>query len=356
MTDRELDGARDEVRPWYDAVTVPWLLAAVLRGRKVIVALAIAGFVTALAVALVRTTYYTSTFAFIPAAGGDQSRGGLASIAGQIGINIGSLGNQGQSPDLYADLLRTHDILADVAQDTVVGPDGRRVPVAVFVDAKGSTPAVRLENAIRILRDKIVTTSVASRTTGMVTVNVRTPSPAASYAIAQRLLDGLNRFNLQTRRTQAGQERQFVEQRLAEARVSLRRSEDALQNFLQGNRAYGGSPELAFQKDRLERDVTLQQQLVTDLAQQFEEARIREVRDTPVITVLQAPLRPVLPDPGGRAMTVILGTFVAVMIGVVIVVARAGWERQRRVAGDEQSYASLSDEWHAVRAGFGRRA
>lgn len=334
--------------PWYDAVSVPWLLAVLMRGRRTIAALAILGFASALVVALMRPTYYTSSFSFIPQNGSDQARGGLASLAGQMGISVGALTGQGPSPQLYADLLQTHEILAVVAHDTVPDGTGQRVPLPTLLRVNGANPAILLENTVRALRDRVITTSVAARTTGMVTVDVRTRSAGASFVVAQQLLDRLNAFNIATRKSQAGEERRFVEQQLADARGALRRAEDSLQGFLQGNRAVG-APDLAFQRDRLQRAVSQQQQLVTGLEAQYEDARIREVRDTPVITVLEHPRIPVLPDPGGRAGLVLLGTFAALLIGVAVVVARAGWARQRAVSASQEPYEALSAEWRAMR-------
>ena len=70
-------------------------------------------------------------------------------------------------------------------------------------------------------------------------------------------------------------------------------------------------PELNFQQERLQRQVQLQQQLYTTLSQSFEQAKIEEVRDTPVITVVEPPEAPVRPDPRGLVrnafLTIILG-------------------------------------------------
>ena len=344
--------ADDGATPWRDGVTIPWIVGVILRGRRTIFAIAAIGFVVALAIALFRATYYTSSFSFIPQTSSSQGSSGLASLAGQFGISVGGIGGQSQSPQLYADLLQTREILDSIARDTVVDADGNRVLLSVFLKAKGDTRPVAIENTMRALRDNVITTSVATRTTGVVTVTARTRSPRASLSIASQLLDGLNRFNLASRKTQAGEERRFVEQRLADAQGSLRDAENALQRFLQANRQFTGSPDLTFQKERLERAVTFQQQLVTELAQQYEEARIREVRDTPVITVLEHPELPVLPDPRGRAMTVVLGTLASILLGIAYTFVRAGWSRSQGESAGGESDSGSGSGWRRVRARF----
>jgi uncharacterized protein involved in exopolysaccharide biosynthesis len=168
-----------------------------------------------------------------------------------------------------------------------------------------------------------------------------------SLKIAERLLEGLNYFNLITRQSQARQERRFTEGRLEAARASLRAAEDVLQRFLQANRQFAESPALTFQRDRLQREVLLQQQVVVSLAQQYEENRIREVRDTPVITIIETPILAARPDSRLWALIVCLGTVGGFCVGVLIVISRDAW-RDRAMQRDP-ALGLLSSEWKRIR-------
>jgi uncharacterized protein involved in exopolysaccharide biosynthesis len=136
-------------------------------------------------------------------------------------------------------------------------------------------------------------------------------------------------FNLKSRQSQASQERRFTEQRLTQAQADKRQAEDELQAFLQRNRDFRSSPQLSFAYDRLADNVSLRQQLYTTLAQSYEQARIEEVRDTPVITIVEPPMLPARPDPRpfGRA--------IAVCVLLALVVARFTAVRQDRRAAVE---------------------
>ena len=105
------------------------------------------------------------------------------------------------------------------------------------------------------------------RPSGVVTFEVETYNPQLSAQIAQRLLDLLNRFNLETRQSQAAAERRFTEVRLAEAKEELLEVENRLQAFLEVNRDLGTSPLLRFRQERLEREVSIRQAVVSALAQ-----------------------------------------------------------------------------------------
>lgn len=70
--------------------------------------------------------------------------------------------------------------------------------------------------------------------------------------------------------------------------------EDRLADFYKRNRNFG-SPDLQAEEARLQRQVNVQQQLYLTLAQGFETAKIDEVRNTPVVTVLERPTGLVAP-------------------------------------------------------------
>jgi uncharacterized protein involved in exopolysaccharide biosynthesis len=72
------------------------------------------------------------------------------------------------------------------------------------------------------------------------------------------------------------------------------------------------SPLLNFEYSRLNRQVMLRQEVYQSLVKAHEEARIAEVRDTPVLTVIDSAVAPVSPSGPRR----ILGTTVALVFGV----------------------------------------
>jgi uncharacterized protein involved in exopolysaccharide biosynthesis len=107
----------------------------------------------------------------------------------------------------------------------------------------------------------------------------------------------------------------------------LHEAEDSLASFLRENRRFESSPELQFERDRRARRVSMQQEVYTSLAQALEQSKINEVRNTPVITILDSPFRPVRPDSKYLWLRVVLG----ILIGAGIAgVATVGREARRR--------------------------
>ena len=182
-----------------------------------------------------------------------------------------------------------------------------------------------------------------------------------SAQIVQRLLDIVNTFNLESRQTQAQAERRFEEDRLAQARQELRDSEDRMQLFLQSNRDFQNSPQLQFEQGRLQRDLTVRQQVVLSLAQSYEQARIAEVRNTPVITVVEHPAPPVLPDPRRLLLKGLLGLVGGALLGALGALWRDLLGRSRDADPDEFAafislrHAAVADAqavWTAVKRPF----
>jgi uncharacterized protein involved in exopolysaccharide biosynthesis len=137
--------------------------------------------------------------------------------------------------------------------------------------------------------------------------------------INSTLLRLASAFNLDTRKSRAKAERQFVERRLEEVRTQLLAVEDRLQSFYQRNREYARSPALTFERDRLARDVEFARQLYVTLAQSVEQAKLEEVRDTPVITLIDQPSRPLRRDPRGTMRMTVLAFIAATVAGVFFV-------------------------------------
>jgi len=190
---------------------------------------------------------------------------------------------------------------------------------------------------------------------------VQTKWPELSVQVAERLLGLVNEFNLQTRQRQANAEREFVTLRLVEARAELAVAEDSMQAFLQSNRRIENSPQLGFDRDRLQRVVTLRQEVVISLAQALEQAKIEEVRNTPVITIVEEPYPPARPDRRRLIMkglvSLALGLFLGIVAAFVVEFMTASRDRDpERYAEFRQLAADSRRDVRGLWGGIRRRA
>lgn len=334
-----------------DGLISPFALGAtLLRNRWRIFRWMVIGGAIAVLPVLFKKLSYTSTASFVPEGGQDGAASGLAGIAGRFGIQLGTA-PQGQSPQFYAHLLESRAILAPVVTDTfsIDETSGKPRVLLDILEVKGDTPAKRATKGVREL-ERLTGVGISDRT-GIVTISATTEWPTLSRGITQRLLTRLNDFNLNTRQRQAGEERRFTEARLSQARAALSEVEDRLLAFVRRNRSFQNSPELTVQHDHLERDVQLQQNVTSALAQSYEEVRMREVRDTPVITVIEEPSIPTEPNPRGRVKRGLLGIFLGGLFGVLMILVGDVMLRRREMADPDAAafFEAVGDVRRSIR-------
>ncbi|HLV26600.1 MAG TPA: hypothetical protein VKZ41_09820 [Gemmatimonadales bacterium] len=334
------------------------LLALVLSKRRLIArsTILVALAVGLIILALPRTyTVEVSTLPIAPTLPG----GRVAGLAAQFGL--GAIGTPaGQSPDFYATYLQSREIRLQAIERRVEFQQ----PAGWFNDGKpmwGDGSVLGLLNissgdslrarelAIAKLLD-MVTVSV-DRLAGTVNLKVTSQWAPFSTELANIYLDLLIDFNKEQRQSQAGAERRFVESRIQTARAELRQAEGSMQSFLERNRSWQSSPALILQHDRLGRDVSLKQSIVTSLAQSFEQARLDEVRDTPLLIVVQRATLPGMPDRRGLPFKV-LGAAIAACFAATILVILADLLERARIGSRRSRDLSelLEATWQDCRA------
>jgi uncharacterized protein involved in exopolysaccharide biosynthesis len=172
--------------------------------------------------------------------GAEASLGQISSIASQLGVNIPGQG-KGDTPEFYTELIESRALLSRVTQRSFVISSDSMSSLENLLEIDDPDSAIREAEVIKWLRESAVSTSVGTKT-GIVTVRVRTEWPHLSSQLAESVLEELNRFNSETRRSQAAAERGFVAERLEAARADLVKAELSQKDFLQDNRSWQNSP------------------------------------------------------------------------------------------------------------------
>ena len=297
--------------------TVVSLLSVILRFRALILVLALLGAFYSGYESVTSARVYTTTASFM--AQGSRGQSQLSQIASQFGFGGG--GGEGQAA-LYTDLLESRSLLAAVGERDyrLWTPTGVRTGNIIKVyRIRGQNAAVQKVKMVDILKNQVE--EMVNPRTGVITVKVHAATADLAVQIAQNLLDEVNKFNLSWRQQQAGAERTFVEKRLGEAQGELRQAEENLQSFLIENREFRSSPTLQLEFDRLNRAVTMRQGLYNGLAQAYETAKIEEVRDLPLITIIEPPEAPIAPDKHGGIRKTAIGFIVGMAIGIFLAFA-----------------------------------
>jgi uncharacterized protein involved in exopolysaccharide biosynthesis len=310
------------------------LLNAVLRNRTLMIFVPTVAAVLVLLLSMTRPRQYRSEAAIVP----QQTQrlpAAFAGIATQLGLPIPG-DRLDQSPAFYADLLRSREIMSHVVQkqlDPSVAGEGRPISLLEIYEIKDDRPQARVQRAADRLRRSVRPTVDVE--TGVVAFSVPAGNAVLSQAIAQEIIEQINEFNLRRRQSLAGAERTFVEERLKTATTELGGAEAQLRQFDERNLRIGNSPELRLERDRLERQVEMRQQVVTMLAQAYEQARIDEVRNTPAITVIERPSLPLRGEARGSVKNALVAFIVVGFLGTMLAFGRELLSHVRTGQGGE---------------------
>ncbi len=266
-------------------------LTPVVRRWRLVVGLPLITGALGVMLAFALTPTYIAKTTFVPnAATGNSIQAGLSGLAGQLGLTLGNTNSL--SPDFFAEVLGSRELLKSTLLSLFDDPGrhGARRPLFDLLSQTGRSEEERLANGVQYLEDHI--SQRVDRRTGIVTLTVVARWPTLAADVANRMVELLNKFNLERLQSQSGARRRFAGERLAEAEAELHQAEAVHLRFRQSNRRYSDSPLLSFEENRLARQVQLRQEVFVTLTREFEEARIAEVRDTPLLTIIDPAVPP----------------------------------------------------------------
>jgi uncharacterized protein involved in exopolysaccharide biosynthesis len=192
-----------------------------------------------------------------------------------------------ESIKFYADLLRSRELLERVVVTQYPLAEGGSADLVQLWGGWSSDSAKRLIKARARLMSRTAVSDDPS--TGVIRFAVRTSERGLGTEIMDAYIDALQDFNQKRRNSRARAEREFLGKRLAEVSAQLDSAERALELFYSSNRRIEGAPRLVFEETKLRRHVDLVQTLYTGVARGYDDARLNEVRDTPIITVIDRP-------------------------------------------------------------------
>jgi uncharacterized protein involved in exopolysaccharide biosynthesis len=306
----------------------------------------------AVAVLLVVPSDYKASISFVAETRAPAIPGQFASLASLAGINLNAATPQ-QSPQFYAAVLTSRPILYAVLERRFpttglpggsVGQDS--ATLLTLLAARGDSEEERLWNGARRLA--LLTDIRTDSKTGMIQLAVELRAPVLAAAVANAFAEELNRFNREVRQSQARTRRIFVEARVREVSADLAEAEEAVRRFLTSNRDYDNSPRLRFEYARLQRALTVQQELYLDLRRQLDAARIAEADDLPAITIVEAAIPPERRSGPWRLLWLAASLVLSTALFGATVVARE--HHKKLFPGGATALAALTASWRRRRS------
>ena len=228
---------------------------------------------------------YTVRVSIIPS----TSPSGLASQLSMLGeLSGANLGGTGASmTNLYSDIITSRTVLDGVLnteawQDTTIR--NRLFEVLEFDEDRDPQSLGVTESLMEFLCGMLVVT--VNKKTEFTVVELVWDDAELAAVIVNAAVREMDEYLQNRVVTESRARRRMIEQRLVEEADSLRMAEERLLAFREANRSITFSPQSQITEMRLSRSVTIHNALYTELTQQYEIAKIDELRDMPVVNVL----------------------------------------------------------------------
>jgi uncharacterized protein involved in exopolysaccharide biosynthesis len=327
------------------------IATALLRNWRMLFVIALSTGVVATAAKLFQERMYSASTTLLVVGTSRSSAGGAASsLAQQFGISLGMPSDAG-SIQLFADLARSRPVLRAVLEQEYELPDRGTGPWrGTLLEHYQQDAGVRdTAHALHVLRSSIK--SVISRETNMLKVSLAARDPVLAEQVLARLLNELDAINVRLQQARASDESSFVEARLLEAHGGLLSAENTLMDFMRSNREFQNSPTLFLEYNRLQRDVSMRQEVVTSLLRNLEQTRIDAARDTRSFSIIDPPVGTAEPVSRGTIRFVLLAIILGLVIGSAWVFINE-YGRSRKRAADphyREFEANLGELWRDVR-------
>jgi uncharacterized protein involved in exopolysaccharide biosynthesis len=306
----------------------PLSLAALVSGSlsrwRQVAAVAAGTVVAALGLTFVLPPSYRATSSFVTADVGVQLPRGLSDLADQSGLSgiasqmgLGQSSDPSQSPAFYVQLLQSRELLT-------------RVTLSRFRDPRAANPAdsanlvqiFRLTSydsarAVEIAVKRLQRTmrAQADPKTNLVVLRVDARWAPLAADIANRAVELVSEFNKEQRLSRSQARRTFLQDRVTAAQAELRAAEDSQRLFYERNRQWENSPALLVEERRQRRQVETVNTLYLSLRREYETARIDEINNTPVTTVVDRAVAPRRREWPRRGLITATAALLGVMLG-----------------------------------------
>ncbi|CCH51607.1 lipopolysaccharide biosynthesis protein [Fibrisoma limi BUZ 3] len=266
----------------------------------------------------------------------------LASVAGFAGIDMAETeGVDAVRPDLYPNVLQSTPFILYLLDRPVRTRTGQQQTVASFLDSHKSWSVgkflARNEESQRLVKNtpgqpveltrqqqdlaeevqKRVSAKLDTRS-GIITISAKMPDANVAAGVAQLAMDYLTQYVTSYRTEKARQDLQFYADRLSEARRRYQNAQKGVFEYNDQHR-YMVVQAATMDKQRREAELSIAQTVYTELARQYEQAKLKVQERTPVFKVLEPARVPLIRVSPKRTVMLLLYTLVGLAVGSLLV-------------------------------------
>lgn len=297
------------------SATIVEVLSTVWRSKKLIGLTTVSVTILAIIVSLVLPKYYLSTATILPESSSRKlsALSGLSDLAALAGVSVGG---EVSAAKLYPTIVRSEAVLSKVIYAQYTTSSSKEPFTLVqYWDFESDDREEEYEKTLRELRRELLV-SIDGKT-NVVTISIMTRDPELSAAIVNNVTRELDSFIRTKQVSSASEQRKWIEARLIEVKRDLERTENALKEFRQRNRRVADSPQLLLEQERLIREVTINSTVYTELKKQLEIAKIEEIKNMPLVNVMDA-ARPAVKKEKPNRTLIVASSFLLTLLGSVL--------------------------------------
>jgi uncharacterized protein involved in exopolysaccharide biosynthesis len=270
--------------------------------------------------------------------GGGSSLGGLASLVGIGGFELGLKNNTDAiRPDLYPDVIKSTPFFLELFEQKFVNKNGDSISFDRFYHIeieeskeikekdlntfKGKPNGVvvinRLtENRIKDLKERI--SGTIDKKSGVISISSKMPDPFMAAEIANYAMNYLTNYVTDYRTEKVKQEVDFLGRKVASAKGEFYRDQSRKASYADRFAAPTIRLQSAdVQRERLESDYKLSSTVYNELLMKYEEAKIKLHQETPVFRVLEPPVVPTNKSEPKKLIALLASLFTGILFSLV---------------------------------------
>ena len=314
------------------------LIVRIWRRKLFAAIIAVICFAGAFAYTKLASKFYETSIKFVYQSAAKQNQG-LSAIAALAGIP--SKGNTDDGSAYMEDIIESADFLSQftnkewfISDTSKIADTLNPITLEKFWKIKLDSTVNDKERVLQaILIGKILSKKYIKyeqdKKKGVISITTSFEDPKLSYDFNVALFEELGNTLANKMHFKVSENRKFIEERLAEVKNDLRKSEGILLDFKQRNRSWN-DPSIQLQESRLIRDVTLNQELAIQLQKQYELAKIEEAKDMPLLDVIESPRRALGSSKPKKKIILAAGAAGGIAVGLMFALLLDLWCTERK--------------------------
>ena len=255
---------------------------------------------------------YTSKSKVLPISEDGATSSSFTGFASQLGINIPlSIGGKVPWDEIYPEIVKSSGLLESLLEKKYNTIKYGNISLKkILINENGLDKYEERNQQNRVL-DKLKEMIKISkeRTSPIVNINVLAFEPFFAAELSNDLISSSSTIQRQLKTKRIKQKRLFIEERLDQVSLEMKKMEQDLRRFRENNRNLSTSPSLQMRVQEMGREVDLQNNLYITLKTQYEKAKIDEVGRDDMVQKIDGPSIPTRLTSPKKTLSILMAFF-----------------------------------------------